>query len=173
MASTGILLGLLLIATVTDVTRHKIYNWTTYPGMLLGLGVGALTGGVAGFTESLSGLLVCGFVMLVCLVLFQVGGGDVKLMAMMGSLLGWQAGIEAMLWTFIIGALMAVAYLVWQIGAVHIFRKSVEHIGLVLKARRWVPLTTSERAPLRQGLFLAPAGLLAVCIVKRFLIPVP
>ncbi len=166
MASLWLLLGLLLVASVTDVTRHKVYNWTTYPGMLLGLLLGALEDGRAGFIDSLSGLLVCGFVMLVCLVFFQVGGGDVKLMAMMGSLLGVQKGIEAMLWTFIIGAGMALAYLIWTIGAGQILKKTVEHLRCIGKARHWVPLNRSERAPLKQGLFLAPAGLIAVCIVQ-------
>lgn len=75
-----------------------------------------------------------------------------------------------MLWTFIIGAAMAIAVLVWQLGAWHILKKTLEHARFVLKARRWLPLTTSERAPLRQGLVLAPAGLVAVCIVQRHLV---
>ena len=35
----------------------------------------------------------------------QVGGGDVKLIAMLGAFLGPEQGITAMLWTFVCGAL--------------------------------------------------------------------
>ena len=35
--TTWAMLLLTAVATVTDVRRQKIYNWTTYPGILLGL----------------------------------------------------------------------------------------------------------------------------------------
>ena len=33
--------------------------------------------------------------------MFKVGGGDVKLIAMLGAFLGPEQGITAMLWTFV------------------------------------------------------------------------
>jgi hypothetical protein len=85
---------------------------------------------------------------------------------MMGAALGLYDGIEAMLWTFVIGAVLALSLLVWQLGAIHILRKTVAHAGYVLRARSWVPLTTSERAPLQRTMFLAPAALAAAIIVR-------
>lgn len=159
------LLVLLVVATATDVARHRIYNWTTYPGIVAGVVLNlALPGGV-GWESSLSGLALCGAIMLLCFVLFNVGGGDVKLITMMGSLLGLERGIEAMLWTFVLGSVMGTALLIWQIGIVHILRKTVHHLGLVLRSGGWVPLTPAEREPLGRWLYLAPAALLAVCIV--------
>ena len=38
MLATILLLGLVLIATGTDLARHQIYNWTTYCGIVGGLG---------------------------------------------------------------------------------------------------------------------------------------
>ena len=37
MVSTLTLLVLTAIAAYTDATRHKIYNWTTYPGIIAGI----------------------------------------------------------------------------------------------------------------------------------------
>ena len=53
---------------------------------------------------SLKRVRLCGAAMLVCYVLFAggVGGGDLKLIAMMGAWLGVYRGLEAMLWTMVI-----------------------------------------------------------------------
>jgi prepilin peptidase CpaA len=170
MVAIVILLGLLLVATFTDVARYKIYNWTTYPGILAGFAVNLLPWDWPGLKDSLVGFCVCGTIMLVCFVLFNLGGGDVKLIAMMGAFLGLQQGIEAMLWTFVLGGVLGTAFLIWQIGLVRIISKNVQHILLVLRAKSWVPLTEEEREPLRRRLFLAPSGFAAVCIVAKDLL---
>ena len=54
------LLALLLAASYTDITRHKIYNWTTYPGIAIALGLSALGLGAADLSDSLAGLFACG-----------------------------------------------------------------------------------------------------------------
>lgn len=165
MAATLLLLVLLGIATVTDVTRHKIYNRTTYPGIAAGMAVNLIADGWSGFQDSVAGFVVCGLIMLFCFVLFNVGGGDVKLMAMMGACLGLHDGVEAMLWTFVLGSLFGIVLLIWQIGVWRMARKTAEHLRLVWRSGGWIPLTEQERKPLKRWLFLAPSGLAAVCIV--------
>lgn len=160
-----VLLCLVLVASVTDVARHRIYNWTTYPGMLLGLGGHVWQSGWEGLQFSLAGLLVCGGIMLLCFVLFSIGGGDVKLLAMMGAFLGVHLGVESMLWTFVIGSVMGVALLVWEFGAASLVAGTFRHLRLVAAARGWLPLTEREREPLQRWLYLAPAALVATGIV--------
>jgi prepilin peptidase CpaA len=162
---TVLLLALLAIATVTDVRRHKIYNWNTYPGILAGFAVNGLEAGWPGLEDSLVGFAACFGIMLLCFVLFNIGGGDVKLIAMMGAFLGLRQGIEAMLWTFVLGSIAGVAILVWKIGAWRILSKGVHHLRLVVRARSWISLTDEERQPLRRWLFLAPSAFAAVCLV--------
>ncbi len=163
---TLILLFLFLaVATFTDVRQHIIYNWTTYPGIVVLLIVNYLENGAEALESGLLGFLACGFIMLLCFMLFGVGGGDVKMLAMMGAGLGLYRGIEALLWTFVLGAILALSILVWQIGAWRIVSKTVEHVGLIVKTGGWVSLTRDERKPLKRGLFLAPSGLLATVIV--------
>ncbi len=166
-----LLLLLVLMATITDVRRHKIYNWTMYPGIVLGFILNALeqvsqgeTIG-AGLVVSLEGFLACGLMMLVCFVFFDVGGGDVKLIAMFGAFLGLPDGIEALLWTFVLSSIVGAAILIWQIGFLRIVSRTVQHLFLVLRARSWIPLTEDERQPLRRWLFLAPSAFAAICIV--------
>ena len=79
MLSTVMLLGLTLVAAVTDVLRSKIYNWNTYSGILAGLVLSAVGSvwlwadaaaearlsywlGSPPLLDSVSGLLTCGAV---------------------------------------------------------------------------------------------------------------
>ena len=185
MLSTVLLLGLTLVAAVTDLLRHKIYNWNTYSGILAALGPerrrlvrcwptgrGAkqrLEIGSAGSRcwRACSGLLLCGGLMVVCFVLFrhrrrrrETDGHD------RARLLGMEKGLEAMLWTFVLGACFSLIVLVWRVGPVRL-------IGGVV--RQWsgrcgwaigLPLSDEERAELKPPLFLAPSALAAVVIVR-------
>ena len=165
MLIPAILLAFLLVATYTDLREHKIYNWNTYPGILAGLILNAAQNGWDGAVQSALGFLVCGFVMLLCFVLFNVGGGDVKLIAMMGAFLGLEQGVEGMLWTFVLGAVMGTAIVIWRLGFLSILRNTLQHLRLVLRARGWVSLTKEERRPLERWLFLAPSALAAALVV--------
>ncbi len=173
MAATALLLALLAVAAVTDVWRHKVYNWTTYTGIgaalvLSGLagvvGRGALSSITLG--ESVVGFLLCGFVMLVCFVFFRLGGGDVKLIAMIGAFLGPGAGIEAMLWTLVLGGATGIVVLVWKLGLWKLVRRVVQQVLWRVRIGSWGPLSDEERQQLKMPLFLAPNALVAVVIVQ-------
>lgn len=171
VVSHMLLFALVSVAAVTDVWRHKIYNWNVYPGIVAGfLANGLRTAREdgsfgAGLMFSLEGFLACGLIMLVCFVFFDMGGGDVKLIAMMGAFLGLRQGVEAMLWTFVLGSIVGAVILIWQIGAARLISKSFRHVLLILRARSWVPLTAEERQPLKRWLFLAPSALAASILV--------
>ena len=102
--------------------------------------------------------------MLVCFLLSDMGGGDVKLLATVGAFLGLQHGLTALLWTIVIGGLAGTALLIWQVGAARIVVGSARHLALVVRSKGWVPLETSEREPLKRSLFLAPAALAGVLL---------
>lgn len=170
MIAVGVLLALLIVAAWTDARSHTIYNWNCYPGIIAGLilnsaGLGFSAPGLDGLWFAAAGFLSCGMIMLTAFVFFQMGGGDVKLLAMIGSFLGLQSGIEALLWTFSLGFVLGVSAIIWRHGAVSMIRRGLEHSVAVAKARSWIPLNRDEKKPLEQGLFLAPSALIAVCIV--------
>lgn len=182
MVAIGILLALLLAASATDLRRHMIYNGTVYPGILLAFALNAVgegflywdvldaadlqkTWGFVGLGQSLVGFLLCGLIMVVCYVFFHVGGGDVKLIALVGAFLGPYQGLEALLWTFVLGAAAGLMTLVCRIGPVRLLLRLWRQAISTLTFRRWAPLTEQERAELQTRLYLAPSALLAVVIV--------
>lgn len=182
MVVTVLLLGLLSVATVTDVLRHKIYNWNTYPGILAAWslnGLGSIlvsldqvdpnqlrTWGWIGIGESVIGFLVCGFVLVVCFVLFRgVGGGDVKLIALAGAWLGHEQGILVMLWTFVLGGCLGLIVLVWRVGPWKLLVGIVRYLGWALRLGWFGPLDEEQRRALQPRLFLAPSALVATVIV--------
>jgi len=171
MPAAILLIGLTLAAAATDIARHKIYNWTTYPGILAALILSAagrsieFHGARITFLESLLGLAICGFVMLACFVFFRIGGGDVKLIAMLGAFLGPEQGITAMLWTFVLGGCVGLIVLVWRVGPVRLAARTLRQILWSLRLGHWTSLDPAERAELQPPLYLAPTALAAVLIV--------
>jgi prepilin peptidase CpaA len=166
--STLLLLALTVVVAATDLATHKIRNGITYTGIILALAVNGFENGwdgPRGLEDSLKGLGLCGSLMLASYVLFDVGGGDVKLLAMLGAFLGVEQGIEALLWTFVLGGIAGLALLIWRVGFVKLVTHSVRHLFWSLKVGNWLPLTEQERADLQRPLYLAPAAVVAVVIV--------
>lgn len=183
MIATTILLGLLTVAAVTDFREQKIYNWTTYPGMLAGLALNAAGSvaenwdvdlhrvlGYVEFWDSLTGLLVCGLFMVVCFVFFPISGGDVKLVAMVGAWLGLQRGLEAMLWTFVLGACLGIIILIWRDGAWNLVSMIGRQTLYMMRVRGPLPLADEDRRRLQFPLLLAPTALAAAVIVRFHLV---
>jgi prepilin peptidase CpaA len=167
--SAALLVFLTATAAVTDVVYHRIYNWITYPGIVLALAVNYFENGwndgYPGLEDSLKGLALCGGLMLVSFVLFSVGGGDVKLIAMLGAFLGLEKGVDALLWTFVLGAAAGLGVLIWRVGFVRLVKGTVRHVAWSLRLASWLPLTEAERRELQPPLYLAPAAVMAVVIV--------
>ena len=182
MLVTVLVVGLTLTAAITDAWRHKIYNWNTYSGIVAGLaihGLGTLLAqgdeawskqtrwvGWIDFTDSLLGFLACGAILLTCFVFFRVGGGDVKLMAMIGALLGLERGIETLLWTLVLGGAIALIVLIWRVGLWTLLSRTTRHVFNTLRLGMLSPLSEEERQALQPKLFLAPCALAAVLIVQ-------
>lgn len=96
MFGVDIFLALLLVVIVTDFRHYLIPDKITLPGMVLGL-LYSIYNPVLTPLDSVIGLLGGGIALLVLAwlgeILFKkeaLGGGDIKLAAMLGAWLGWQ-----------------------------------------------------------------------------------
>ncbi|HQU43403.1 MAG TPA: A24 family peptidase, partial [Pirellulales bacterium] len=126
--------------------------------------------GAVGIEDSLAGLALCGGLMLVCYVLFRVGGGDVKLMAMMGAFLGVERGLEALLWTFVLAACLGIIALAWKVGPGRLMARVFRQGLYTLKIGGWAELSPEERALMNFPWFLAPTALAAAVLVQSGLL---
>ncbi len=93
----------LLVVFFTDLEHQIIPNAVTYPGIAAGLALSAATGA---FVPSLVAAVAAGLVFLILGVVSRggMGGGDVKLAAMIGAFLGTPAVIVALFLAVALGA---------------------------------------------------------------------
>ena len=103
-----------LAAIGQDVRTREISNWTNGLAVAVGLAVGAWEGGWPGLGRSAGGLLIGFFVFFGAYLLNWRGGGDVKLMAGFGSLLGTERIWHAVFLSMVLGGVFALLYLVWR-----------------------------------------------------------
>ncbi len=107
-ASFAVLIAGLLVATIVDLRTRRIPNVLT--GTMAGAGLGLAVFGLGGISvgAAVLGCVVGLVLMLPGHALGATGGGDVKLMAAVGSLLGPLVVVNAVLFTAIAGGVLAV-----------------------------------------------------------------
>lgn len=103
----SIALGVALIGGYTDIRTGKVYNMLTYPAMLLGMALHTLSQGWSGLLFSLQGIGVGIALLLLPYLLRVLGGGDVKLLAAMGSFFGPGDTFRIMVFGAIAGGVLA------------------------------------------------------------------
>lgn len=108
----GLVLLVGLAASVEDLLRRRISNWTPACALAGGVFYHSSVDGWRGAASSMLAAMAGFAIFLVFYCLGGMGGGDVKLMAGFGALLG-SAGrlMEAALWTAAVGGLLALAWL--------------------------------------------------------------
>ena len=97
-----------IAAIVDDLARRRISNWIPCSAFAAGLILQTIQSGWKGAGSALLGTITGACVFLIFYLLGGMGGGDVKLMAGFGSLLGVHRLLEAALWTAGCGGVMAV-----------------------------------------------------------------
>jgi prepilin peptidase CpaA len=157
------------VAAWTDARTGIIPNWLTLGALGIAPGAHVVFGlykhqvfvdALARGGYSLVGAL-CALVPLYLFKRGAMGGGDVKLFAAVGALCGFEAGLNVVLHSFFIGAIGAIAMVIYQ-GR---FLQLVKNLGTVIanffrsKARR---KTVAEGA--LTSFRMGPAIFLAVCL---------
>lgn len=143
----GLLLVLLLgIASVTDLLWRRIYNWTTYTIFgwvvllqILSIALGGENALASSFVTSLGMLpwreslmgFVAGFAILFVLYnLFRGGAGDLKLVAVLGALVGLNRIIEVLIYAYILAGVFAACLVVGVAGPIPLLAYAARSIGL-------------------------------------------
>jgi leader peptidase (prepilin peptidase) / N-methyltransferase len=111
--AAALLLAMLIAITAIDLAHQIIPDVITLPGILAGMLANLATGRV-GWAESLIGIAVGGGLFLVIILASRggMGGGDMKLGAMLGAFLGWKVGLLAILLGVLAGGVVALCLLI-------------------------------------------------------------
>jgi len=96
-----------LAASVEDLWRRSVSNWISVAALVSGVGFHLWSQGWRGLLPATLGAVGGFLIFLVFYMLGGMGGGDVKLMAGLGSIIGAERLVEASLFTAIIGAVVA------------------------------------------------------------------
>lgn len=163
-AILGACLVITITAAVTDWRTRTIPNLITFGGLAFGIvshaAIGFVEGGVSaglrGILVALAGALLCGILPFFSFVRGQMGGGDVKLFAAIGAMVGPALGWETQAATFIVAALIIAPFMAIRSG---IFRSKIQQIRAKLRGESMV--MPELKAP---RIVLAPAILVGLCV---------
>src|ERR1043166_3370769 len=132
----ALLLAVVLAAAVYDVLYRRIPNWLNLTGIVLGLalnsflyqGISPSVFGFAGLFFALKGLALAFGVYVVLYALHAMGAGDVKLMAAVGAIVGWEDWFGIFMVTAVIGGIVSLIL----VAARGRLRKTLFHVGFIL-----------------------------------------
>lgn len=115
----------LLVVTYVDLDHRIIPNLVTLPGIVVGLALAFVApppgagGPLTSLVDSLLGLLVGGGILWTVAWSYELlagregmGGGDIKLLAMIGTFLGWKSVLLTLLLASFIGSFIGIAIMV-------------------------------------------------------------
>lgn len=108
----GLLLPALVAVTAIDLEHQLIPDAITLPWILVGLLANLVTARIS-WAEPVIGILLGGGVFLAIILASGggMGGGDLKLGAMLGAFLGWKALLFALFVAVVLGGVLAIALL--------------------------------------------------------------
>lgn len=108
------MLAALALVVVADLRMCLIPDLITLPALIYALGLAVASGRNPTLVEAALGALVGGGVVLLVAIVSRggMGGGDVKLTAMLGAALGWRGVLVALALSQLAGAVIVLGVLV-------------------------------------------------------------
>ncbi len=109
------LISAFIVVTFIDLEHQIIPDSITLPGIVLGLVLGPLVF-KTGFLNSLIGMALGGgtFYLIAIASRGGMGGGDIKLIAMIGAFLGWKAVLLVIFVGSLLGAIVGVGLMIFK-----------------------------------------------------------
>lgn len=108
----NIILFIFLIASsYTDIKYRKVYNFITFPTVILGLGFNFFYLGFPGLKDSIAGFAAGFLFLFIFYLLGGIGAGDVKFMAAIGTLKGFDFVVTGGFYGAIFGGIAAIIVL--------------------------------------------------------------
>ena len=112
----ALLLAALVAITAIDLQHQLIPDAITLPGIVVGLLASVGTRRVS-IVDSLLGAVLCGGLFFVIIVVSRggMGGGDMKLGAMLGAFLGWKVALASLFLAVVVSGVLAIVLLACRV----------------------------------------------------------
>jgi prepilin peptidase CpaA len=120
-----LVIALVCLAMYSDLRWRKIPNCLTLPAIALGFVLSFVGSGWNGLLFALMGFVVGMGLLMLPYLLGGMGGGDVKLMGALGSLLGSHAVLNVFLFTSLIGGIIAIVVAVANRSLIEMLKRIV------------------------------------------------
>lgn len=162
------LLVIVTVAAVLDFKSHRIPNWLSFSGWLLGPLLHLAFAGIPALTDSMLGLLLVLMLTFPLFVVRWMGAGDVKLMTSVGALVGVDHALLFLASIVITGFVLGVAQLLWRGILPALARRYWAMLGLSLGAGRPVYLApdyAQSSVTMPYAVSIAIGTLAALCIL--------
>ena len=127
-----LLLLLVLPAARWDIRYRRIPNWLCLSGIMAGIGLNTFLYETPGLWMSLEGIGLAFAIYFPLYLLHGMGAGDVKLMAAVGAIAGWQNWLGILVLTSLCGAAAGLVL----IARNRRFRGTFDNIGMIIFSLR-------------------------------------
>jgi prepilin peptidase CpaA len=164
------LIGLTGIAAITDLYSRRIPNALVVAGFAAGIALNSWLMGWSGLWHSLAGF---GLALLLYVLLFLIramGGGDVKLMAAAGSILGPREWFTLFIFASLAGGMMAIGMMMARNAFGSSFRnlahiaKELAHFRAPYKTQPQLDIANARALTMPHGVAIAIGAVLLLII---------
>lgn len=115
---SAITVSVLIVVTlcaITDILEHRIPNIVLLPALLLAFLFNGLLTGLPGLLDCFLGLLLGMAMLFPIYFLSGTSAGDVKLLGVVGALLGTKGALVAGVATLVFGGVFGVLFIAWRL----------------------------------------------------------
>lgn len=144
---------LLIIASITDISRGKVYNWLTLPFFLTGIIYQIYLSGIPSFQNLLLSFATASLIFFPLYLAKIVAAGDVKLVMAASTWLSFEFLWKLSALSIVVGALVGFLIAILKNGVLKSFSNLIDHLKVGVQRK-------STRVP------FAPAFLCAFSILK-------
>lgn len=107
-----LVIGIAFTAACMDLATEKIANNGILAFALIGIGYQLSTSGVTGLCRYLSGAAIPLLMLFILFVFRMLGPGDIKLLSVLGGIMGAAAIVRCIVISFLFGAALSAAFIV-------------------------------------------------------------
>ena len=148
------------VGTYTDIKNGIIPNWLTLPAVVIGLLLGFVANRWSGMGMALLSALATAMVPIILFYMKAMGGGDVKLFAALGALLGIDLSLQVLMASFMFGALWGVG--LWIVRGE--LKQRLKNAFIKAVPLRWIGIRPQKAALSQTYIRFGPA-ILSGCLL--------